>query len=163
MKHIVSNCKGLLFVLFLFIFITGCTSDNPEPTGTFTATFSGNFNEELEGTALFRLEPSGINGIIFIHLRETNDRFLRITLPNPDPAQIFLEPGTYTIVTQLGNDIRSEALVDYIEGQLTFKATSGQLKIGISKSTQISGQIENAEFSVLMSMCNASFDAIPEL
>jgi hypothetical protein len=152
----------LIFVLS-FYFLVGCTSNNPEPTGTFTATFSGNFSEELEGTARFFLQPSGINGILFILLRETNEKYIQITIPNTDPVQILLEPGTYTIVPQLGNDILSEVLVDYVDGPLSFTATSGQLKIGISKSTQISGQIENAEFNILMSTCNGTFDAIPEL
>jgi hypothetical protein len=153
--------KGIA-TIFIFFLIFSCTSSNPEPTGTFTATFTGNFSNEFEGTARFELIPSGINGIIHIVLKETNDTYLRLSFPNTDPNQILLEPGTYTIVPQLGNNILSEVLVDYIDGPLSHTAQSGQVNIGISKQDQISGQIQNAEFSTLMSMCNSTFDAIPQ-
>ena len=161
MKYIRSIYNGLLFALLIH-FISGCTSNNPDPTGIFNASFSGDFNKTIEGDARFKLEPSGINGIVLIHLRESNDVYLRITFPNPSPTQIFLEPGTYTIVPQLGNNIPSEVLVDFFNGGLSFTAQSGQIKIGISKPTQISGQIVNAEFSLLKSMCDGTFDSTPE-
>ena len=150
------------FLALLIHFLSGCTGDNPEPTGLFGATFSGDFTYDMEGNARFRLEPSGNNGIVIVNLTESNNTFIRIVLPNPNASKILLEPGTYTIVTQLGNDVFTEALVDFVKDGLTFKAQSGQVNIGISKTTQISGQIANAEFSVLRSMCNGTFDSIPE-
>jgi hypothetical protein len=157
----------LLSVLFLIALLIplfyACTSNNPDPTGTFNATFTGDFDKFIEGDARFSLQPSGINGKVFIHLRESDiaDVYLRLIFPNPSSTQIVLEPGTYTIVPQLGNDITSEVLVDFFNGGLSFTAQSGQINIGISKTTQISGQIVNAEFSILKSMCNGTFDAIP--
>jgi hypothetical protein len=93
---------------------------------------------------------------------ESNNTFIRIVIPNPNASQILLEPGTYTIVPQLGNDVFTEVLVAFVNDGLTFTAQSGQVNIGISKSTQITGQIINAEFSVLRSMGNGTFDSIPE-
>ena len=86
---------------------------------------------------------------------------IRLTFPNPNNNQIQLEPGTYTIVPQLNQDIFSEVLVDYIDDNLSFTAASGEVRVGISKPTQISGRIVDAEFSLLRSMCNGTFDAIP--
>ena len=153
--------KGILFTIS-FYWLLGCTSDNPQPTGLFSASFSGNFIKAIEGNARFRLEPSGGTGILFIHLRESNNTFIRFTFLNPSPSEIFLEPGSYTIVPQLGNDLRSEVLVDYVENGLTFTANSGEIQIGVSKPAQISGKIVSAEFSNLRSMCNGTFDAMPE-
>jgi hypothetical protein len=49
---------------------------------------------------------------------------LRILFPNQRTSQIFLEPGTYTIVPPLGNNIPSEVLVDFINGGTSFTAYS---------------------------------------
>jgi hypothetical protein len=149
----------------LFLIITvlfACTNDNPDPTGLFDAEFTGDFQETLEGSATFELEPRGSNGVVIVYLRESNDVFIRLTLPNASPNEIFIEPGTYNIVTQLGNDLLSEVLVDFIDGSLSFTASSGEVNIGISKPTQLAGTIANAEFQILRSMCNGTFNAIPQ-
>jgi hypothetical protein len=157
-----SSSKTIAQIAFWVFIVMGCTSDNPEPTGTFSASLSGNFTSNLEGTARFRLEPSGINGIVIIQLKESDDVFVRLSFPNSSPSQIFLEPDTYSIVPQLGNDLTSEVLVDFINNGISYTARGGEIAIGISKPDQISGEIVSAEFDVLKSMCNGQFDAIPE-
>jgi len=152
--------SGIL--LFLIPFLFACTNENPEPTGLFDAEFTGDFKEMLEGSARFELEPRGVNGIVTIHLKQSNDVFIRLSLPNGSPSQIFLEPGTYTIVPQLGSNLPSEVLVDFINGNLSFSASSGEVNIGVSKPTQLAGTIANAEFQVLRSMCNGTFNSIPQ-
>jgi hypothetical protein len=150
------------FLLSIIALLSTCTNDNPEPTGLFDAEFTGDFNATLEGSASFELEPRGSNGIIIVSLRESNDVFIRLSFPNASPSSIFIEPGTYTVVTQLGNDLASEVLVDYIDGKTSFTASSGEVNIGISKPTQLAGTIANAEFQILRSMCNGTFNSIPE-
>lgn len=150
-----------LFILVQTFLFNRCTSNNPEPTGLFTANFTGDFSKTMEGNARFRLEPAGDNGILIIQLKESNNVFLRLSFFNSSPSQIFLEPGTYNIVPQLGNNIPSEVLVDFINGGLSFTAQSGEVRIGISKPGQISGEFVNAEFSFLSSMCNGTFDSTP--
>ena len=150
-----------VLLLFMIPIIFSCTEDNPDPTGLFDAEFSGDFQKILEGSATFELQPRGSNGIVIVYLRESNDVFIRLTFPNSSPNELFIEPGTYTIVTQLGNDLTTEVLVDYIDGT-SFTASSGEVNVGISKPTQLAGTISNAEFRVLRSMCNGTFNAIPE-
>lgn len=151
-----------VFSLLAISIMFACTNDNPDPTGLFDAEFTGDFEETLEGSATFELEPRGSNGIIIVYLRESNDVFIRLSFPNASPNTVFIEPGTYTIVTQLGNDLASEVLVDFIDGNASFSASSGQVNIGISKPTQLAGTIANAEFQILRSMCNGTFNSIPE-
>jgi len=146
----------------IFSFISCGTTDNPEATGTFRAEFTGDFSKVMEGDSYFRLEPSGINGIIIIRLDESETSFLRLTFPNPSPTEIVLDPGTYTIVTQLGNNIIREVLVDFVDNGISFTANSGSVGIGISKETQLAGDIINASFPLLSSTCNGNFNAKPE-
>lgn len=146
----------------MFSFVSCGTTDNPEATGTFRAEFTGDFSKVMDGNAAFRLEASGINGIVIVRLNESETSYIRLTFPNPSPTEIVLEPGTYTIVKQLNNDIWSEVLVDYVDKGSSFSATSGFIGIGISKETQLSGDIRNASFTLLNSTCNGTFDAKPE-
>jgi hypothetical protein len=152
--------SGIL--LFLIPFLFACTNDNPDPTGLFDAEFTGDFEKTLEGSASFELEPRGSNGIVIVYLQESNDVFIRLSIPNASPSEIFIEPGTYTIVPQLGNDLASEVLVDFINGNSSFTASSGEVNIGISKPTQLAGTISDAEFQILRSMCNGTFNSIPQ-
>ena len=152
----------IILIISISVLFAGCKDDNPKPTGLFNASFSGDFNKEMEGNARFRLEPAGANGVIIIQLRESDEVLLRLTFPNPSLTEIFLEPGSYTVVPQFGNNIPKEVLLDFINGQLSFKAQSGEVRIGISKPDQISGQIVNAEFSLLQSTCNSTFDSTPQ-
>ncbi len=151
-----------VFILVAFPILLACTNDNPDPTGLFDAEFTGDFAKTLEGSATFELEPRGSNGVIIVYLRESNDVFIRLSFPNSSPTSVFIEPGTYTIVTQLGNDLASEVLVDFIDGNASFSASNGQVNIGISKPDQLAGTIANAEFQILRSMCNGTFNSIPE-
>lgn len=162
LKTIKVFIRSGVFLLSIITLLSTCTNDNPEPTGLFDAEFTGDFNATLEGSASFELEPRGSNGIIIVSLRESNDVFIRLSFPNASPSSIFIEPGTYTVVTQLGNDLASEVLVDYIDGKTSFTASSGEVNIGISKPTQLAGTIANAEFQILRSMCNGTFNSIPE-
>jgi hypothetical protein len=150
------------FMLLAISILLACTNDNPDPTGLFDAEFTGDFAKTLEGSATFELEPRGSNGVIIVYLRESNDVFIRLSFPNSSPTSVFIEPGTYTIVTQLGNDLASEVLVDFIDGNASFSASNGQVNIGISKPDQLAGTIANAEFQILRSMCNGTFNSIPE-
>ena len=152
--------SGLL--LFMIPVLLACTNDNPDPTGLFNAEFTGDFTESLEGNARFSLQASGTNGIVIIQLKESDDIFIRLSLPNASPNQIFIEPGTYTIVPQFGNNLPSEVLVEFIDGNLSFSASSGEVNVGISKPAQLSGTIVNAEFQLLRSMCNGTFDSTPQ-
>lgn len=152
--------SGLL--IFFITVLLACTNDNPDPTGLFNAEFTGDFTESLEGNARFSLQASGTNGIVIIQLKESDDIFIRLTLPNASPNQIFIEPGTYTIVPQFGNNLPSEVLVDFIDGNLSFTASNGEVNVGISKPNQLSGTIVNAEFQLLRSMCNGTFDSTPQ-
>ena len=152
----------LVLITLIFSFVSCGTTDNPEVTGTFTAEFSGDFSKAIDGNATFRLEGSGLNGIIIVRLDESETSYIRLTFPNPSPTEIVLEPGTYTIVKQLNNDIWNEVLVDYVDNGLSFSASSGSVGIGISKETQLSGDIRNASFTLLSSICNGTFDAKPE-
>jgi hypothetical protein len=162
LKTIKVFIRSGVFLFSIIALLSTCTNDNPEPTGLFDAEFTGDFNATLEGSASFELEPRGSNGIIIVSLRESNDVFIRLSFPNASPSSIFIEPGTYTVVTQLGNDLASEVLVDYIDGKTSFTASSGEVNIGISKPTQLAGTIANAEFQILRSMCNGTFNSIPE-
>ena len=152
--------SGILLLIIPFLFT--CTNDNPDPTGLFDAEFTGDFKDSLEGSARFELEPRGSNGIVIVYLMESNDVFIRLSFPNASPSQILLEPGTYTIVPQLGNDLLSEVLVDFIDGKSSFTASTGEVNIGISKPTQLAGTIANAEFKILRSMCNGTFNSTPQ-
>ena len=154
--------KKSTFFLFAIPLLFACTNDNPDPTGLFDAEFTGDFKETLEGNASFVLEPRGSNGIVIVYLKESNDVFIRLSIPNASPSEIFIEPGTYTIVPQLGNDLTSEVLVDFINGNSSFTASSGEVNIGISKPTQLAGTISDAEFQILRSMCNGTFNSIPQ-
>ena len=151
-----------VFLFFVIPALFACTEDNPDPTGLFDAEFTGDFQKTLEGNAEFELEPRGSNGIVIVYLRESNDVFIRLTFPNASPNELFIEPGTYTVVTQLGNNLLSEVLVDFIDGSRSFTASGGELNIGISKPTQLAGTIADAEFQILRSMCNGTFNAIPQ-
>ncbi len=151
-----------VFLLLAIPLLFACTNDNPDPSGLFDAEFTGNFAETLEGSATFELEPRGSNGVVIVYLRESNDVFIRLSFPNASPSQVFIEPGTYTVVTQLGNDLASEVLVDFIDGNASFSASGGQVNIGISKPAQLAGTIDNAEFQILRSMCNGTFNSIPQ-
>ena len=162
LKIIKVYVRKSVFLLSLIALFFACTEDNPDPTGLFDAEFTGDFERILEGSATFELEPRGSNGVIIVYLRESNDVFIRLSFPNPSPSQVFIEPGTYTIVTQLGNDLASEVLVDFINGDASFSASSGEVNVGISKPTQLAGTISNAEFQILRSMCNGTFNSIPQ-
>jgi hypothetical protein len=162
LKQIKSLTDKSFFLLSVIALLFACTNDNPDPTGLFDAEFTGDFQETLEGSATFELEPRGSNGVVIVYMRESNDVFIRLTFPNASPNEIFIEPGTYTVVAQLGNDLTSEVLVDYIDGDLSFTASSGEVNIGISKPTQLAGTIASAEFQILRSMCNGTFNAIPQ-
>ena len=154
--------RNSVFLLLTIPLLFACTNDNPDPSGLFDAEFTWDFEEKLEGSAKFELEPRGCNGVFIVYLRESNDVFIRLSFPNSCPSAVFIEPGTYTVVTQLGNDLASEVLVDFIDGNASFSASSGQVNIGISKPTQLAGTITNAEFQILRSMCNGTFNSIPE-
>ena len=162
LKQIKSLTGKSFFLLSVIVLLFACTNDNPDPTGLFDAEFTGDFQETLEGSATFELEPRGSNGVVIVYLRESNDVFIRLSFPNASPNEIFIEPGTYTVVTQLGNDLTSEVLVDFIDGNLSFTASSGEVNIGISKPTQLAGTIASAEFQLLRSMCNGTFDSTPQ-
>ena len=162
LKQIKSLTGKSFFLLSVIVLLFACTNDNPDPTGLFDAEFTGDFQETLEGNATFELEPRGSNGVVIVYLRESNDVFIRLSFPNASPNEIFIEPGTYTVVTQLGNDLTSEVLVDFIDGNLSFTASSGEVNIGISKPTQLAGTIASAEFQLLRSMCNGTFDSTPQ-
>jgi hypothetical protein len=162
LKTIKVMFRKSVFLLLAIPLLLACTEDNPDPTGLFDAEFTGDYAKTLEGSATFELEPRGSNGIIIVYLRESNDVFIRLTFPNASPSTVFIEPGTYTIVTQLGNDLASEVLVDFIDGNASFSASNGQVNIGISKPNQLAGTIANAEFQILRSMCNGTFNSIPE-
>jgi hypothetical protein len=142
--------------------ILGCTDDPPEPTGTFNVLFSGDISEQLQGQAYFELLPRNTNGLIVVSLVQSESILLRLTFFNTDPVQIFLEPGTYTVVNQLDQNVTREVLVDYVTDQGTFNAASGELRVGIVKQSQIKGEVVDVRFNLLNSSCSGSFDAIPE-
>jgi hypothetical protein len=141
--------------------LSGCTNDRPEPAGNFSLTFTGGLNEKLQGNARFELIPSSTFGRIIIHLEESQTRLVRLTFFNPDPAQIFLEPGTYRVVAQAGQNVPNEVLVTYISNVGTISASSGEIKVGIVKNSQIKGTLVNVIFSTLNITCNGNFDTIP--
>lgn len=156
--------KRILTVVILagLLGILNCTSDPPEATGTFNVAFSGNVTDQVQGEATFRLVPNNTNGLIIINLIQSPSVYMRLSFFNPDPAQIFLEPGTYTVVDQLGQNVPGEVLVDYFNNQGSFSASSGEIKVGIVKESQIKGNLVNVRFTILNSSCNGAFDAIPE-
>ena len=156
----ISSYKHILFLLILIAF-TQCTKDNPEPTASFRINLTGDISKVFEGTATFKLEPLGDNGILTIRLDGGNSEFIRLTYLNPDPAQIFLEPGTYNVVPQLGNEIKKEVLVDFVTVSNTFIASSGQVTVGISKNSQITGNLNSVFFNIPNTTANGSYDAIP--
>ena len=149
-------------ILAALLGVLDCTSDPPEATGTFNIVFSGTITDQLQGKATFRLTPSSTNGIILVSLDQSQTVYLRLSFFNPDPTQIFLEPGTYTVVEQLGQNVPGEVLVDYINAQGSFSASSGEIRVGIVKESQIRGDLVNVRFNLLNSSCNGNFDAIPE-
>jgi len=157
-------CKKILtlVVLAALLGIFNCTGDPPEATGTFNVVFSGNINDEFQGNAFFELVPNNTIGVIYITLAESETVYFRLTFYNPDPAQIFLEPGSYTVVGQLGQNVPGEVLVEYINEQGTFSAASGEVRVGIVKNNQIKGEVVNALFNLLNTSCNGNFDAIPD-
>ncbi len=142
--------------------IYNCTNDPPEATGTFNIVFSGTITDQVQGKATFDLVPSNTNGLIIINLIQSSSVSLRLSFFNPDPSQIFLEPGTYTVVSQLGQNVPGEVLVDYTNSQGSFSAASGEIRVGIVKESQIKGDLVNVRFNLLNSSCNGAFDAIPE-
>ncbi len=157
-----------LIRIFTFIILAGilgishCTDNPPGPTGTFNVIFSGNISDQLQGNASFRLEPANTNGLIIVQLSESQNVYVRLSFFNPDPNQIFLEPGSYNVVDRLDQNIPGEVLVDYVSLQGTFNATSGEIRIGIVKDNQIRGELVNVRFNLLNSSCNGTFDAIPD-
>ncbi|MBS0000553.1 MAG: hypothetical protein KFF73_16355 [Cyclobacteriaceae bacterium] len=158
-----NSTKIFSYILIsVIIGLLSCTSDPQEPTGTFNVTLSGGLNDQLQGNARFNLLPSSTNGRIIINLEQSESVYIRLTFFNPDPAQIFLEPGTYTVVDQAGQNVTSEVLVDYISQVGSFSASSGAINVGIVKDTQIKGDLVNILFNTINVTCNGSFDAIPE-
>ena len=149
-------------IIASIIGIAHCTDDPPEATGTFNVQFSGNISDQLQGNASFRLDPLNTNGLIIVRLDESEFIYLRLSFFNPDPNQIFLEPGSYNVVDRLGQNIPGEVLVDYVNEQGSFNAASGEIRVGIVKNSQIKGELVNVRFNLLNSSCNGSFDAIPE-
>ena len=150
-----------LFILLLLAFLSHCTKDNPEPTGVFNINLSGNINKVFNGTATFSMQPLGDNGILTIRLDGGNSEFIRLTYLNPDPEQIFLEPGTYNVVPQLGNEIRKEVLVDFVTPTNVFTAANGEVTVGISKNSQITGKLIDVFFQVPNTTANGNYDAVP--
>ena len=142
--------------------IFNCTSDSPEASGTFNVGFSGNINDQIQGQATFRLTPTNSYGLIVVNLEESPSVYLRLSFYNPDGSQIFLEPGTYTVVEQAGQNVPDEVLVDYFTAQGSFSAASGEIRVGIVKENQLKGDLVNVRFNLLNSTCNGSFDAIPD-
>lgn len=151
-----------IMILAAILGMIHCTSDPPESSGTFNIVFNGNITDEIQGKATFQLIPSNTNGLIIVNLDQSQSVYLRLSFFNPDPAQIFLEPGTYTVVDQLGQNIPGEVLVDYFNSQGSFKAASGEIRVGIVKESQIRGDLVNVRFNLLNSSCNGNFDAIPD-
>jgi hypothetical protein len=139
-----------------------CSDDTPEPTGKFSVTFTGGIDEQLQGNARFELIPGSTNGRLMVTLEESMSRTIRLTFFNPDPAQIFLEPGTYTVVVQAGQNVPDEVLVEFLSEAGSFSATSGVIEVGIVKNTQIKGNLVNVVFSTLNITCRGNFDAIPK-
>jgi hypothetical protein len=139
-----------------------CSTDTPEPSGKFSVTLTGGIDDQLQGNATFELIPNNVNGRLTIMLVESESRTIRLVFFNPDPAQIFLEPGTYTVVAQAGQNVPDEVLVDFISVAGTFSATSGEINVGIVKNTQIRGDLVNVAFSTLNITSNGNFDAIPK-
>ena len=156
----ISRWRNLL-ILILLTFLVHCTKDNPDPTGTFNISLTGNINKVFDGTATFSMQPLGDNGILTIQLDGGNSEFIRLTYLNPDPEQIFLEPGTYNVVPQLGNEIRKEVLVDFVTPTNVFTAGSGEVTVGISKNSQITGKLINVFFQVPNTTADGNYDAIP--
>lgn len=153
-----------LVITVALLGILNCTSDTPEATGTFNVVFSGNITDQLQGRATFRLTPSNSFGRIEVILAESSSTYLRLTFYNPDASQIFLEPGSYTVVEQAGQNVPDEVLVDYITSMGSISAASGEIRVGIAKENQIKGDLVNVKFNLLNAdaTCNGSFDAIPE-
>ncbi len=139
---------------------TGCLNDPPKATGTFVIQFTGDIENRYEGKAYFTLTPSNTNGLITIRMDISSSSFIRLTFFNPDPGQIFLEPGTYVIVDRLTQDIENEVLFDYIDNSGSYNATSGEVRVGIVKNSQIKGEIISAVLSDLNSQCSGDFDAV---
>lgn len=155
--------RNLLYIIIsLMVTLAGCSDDPPEPTGRFSLTFTGGLSEQLEGEARFDLVPGSTIGRIIIYLEESETKVVRLTFFNPNPTQIFLEPGTYTVVTQAGQNVMEEVLVDYISNIGTISASTGEVQVGIVKNTQIKGNLVGVNFSTLNITCNGNFDAIPE-
>lgn len=151
-----------LAIIVALLGILNCTSDTPEATGTFNVVFSGSITDQLQGHATFRLTPSNSFGRIEVILEESSTDYLRLTFYNPDASQIFLEPGSYTVVEQAGQNVPDEVLVDYITSQGSFSASSGEVRVGIAKDNQIKGDLVNVKFNLPSATCNGTFDAIPE-
>jgi hypothetical protein len=156
--------KRIITAVFLLVIagMFSCTSDPPEPTGIFDVVFSGDISDQLQGQASFELLPRNTNGLIVVSLVQSESILLRLTFFNTDPVQIFLEPGTYSVVNQLDQNVPKEVLVDYVTEQGTFNAASGEIRVGIVKQSQIKGEIVNVRFNLLDSSCSGSFDAIPQ-
>jgi hypothetical protein len=151
-----------LIITAIMLGIFRCTSDPPEPTGTFQVAFSGTINDEVQGDATFKLVPNNTNGLIIINLTQSSSDYFRLSFFNTDPAQIFLDPGTYTVVEQLGQNVTGEVIVDYFNNLGKFSATSGEIRVGVVKESQIKGDLLNVQFNLLNSACNGNFDAIRE-
>lgn len=149
-------------IMVALLGILNCTNDPPEPTGTFNAVFSGNITDQLQGQATFSLTPSNSFGRIEVILAESSSTYLRLTFYNPDASQIFLEPGSYAVVDQAGQNVPDEVLVDYVTSMGSISAASGEVRVGIAKENQIKGDLVNVKFNLPDATCNGTFDAIPK-
>ena len=151
-----------IFLIAIMAVLSNCSNESPQPSGQFNVTLSGGLSDQLQGEARFELVPVSPNGRIIITLRESESAYIRLTFVNPDPNQIFLEPDSYNVVSQLGQDVLKEVLVDFVSQVGTFTATSGEIRVGIVKNSQIKGDLVNVLFSTLNITSNGTFDAIPE-
>jgi len=149
-------------IMVALLGILNCTNDPPEPTGTFNVVFSDNISDQLQGQATFSLTPSNSFGRIEVILAESSSTYLRLTFYNPDASQIFLEPGSYSVVEQAGQNVPDEVLVDYVTSMGSISAASGEIRIGIAKENQIKGDLLNVKFNLPDATCNGTFDAIPK-
>jgi hypothetical protein len=149
-------------IMVVLLGILNCTNDPPEPTGTFKVVFSGNITNQLQGQATFTLTPSNSFGRIEVILAESSSTYLRLTFYNPDASQIFLEPGSYSVVEQAGQNVPDEVLVDYVTSMGSISAASGEVRVGIAKENQIKGDLVNIKFNLPDATCNGTFDAIPK-
>ena len=141
--------------------INGCISENEEVSGLFKIQITGDIQETMEGEATFTFVPKTDYALITIRLEEDDSNYINLSFINPIASRVFLEPGDYSVVTQItpDNNNQKEVLVDYYAGTVKYTASSGSVSLRVSKETQLKGTINSAVLADINSSLSGDFDA----